>query len=408
VSSETEGVPSIGGENIDPAGKMSYANVNRIPPEFAYLMNKGRLKAGDTLINKDGAQTGKVAQYDGVFPEAWINEHVFIVRGRSDQIHSDYLFYSLLDRRAQGQIARRITGSAQPGLSSDFAKAVSISLPRDMGRQSLIARILCLLDTKIEETEALLAKQECVRAGLMQDLFTRGVDEHGQLRPHCDATPDLYHETELGWFPVGWTVEDFGKRIDVIDPNPSHRYPAEVKEGIPICSTENFCGADAFDLSFSKHVPESTFISQNNRCRYHELDVVFARKGRIGLARRFGDTRKVFSHTVVVMKPLDRRTNRSWLLWLARCDVLLSGIAREMNTNSGVPTLGIEFIKSMQVPFPPEAEQAIIANMLDQQASAIRVLQDDLAKLRLQKAGLMQDLLTGEVSVAPLLESTAA
>ena len=39
--------------------------------------------------------------------------------------------------------------------------------------------------------EALIAKQERVRAGLMQDLFTRGVDEHGQLRPPHDPKPRI-------------------------------------------------------------------------------------------------------------------------------------------------------------------------------------------------------------------------
>ena len=60
------------------------------------------------------------------------------------------------------------------------------------------------LDTQIEATEGLIAKQERVRAGLMQDLFTRGVDEHGQLRPPRDQAPHLYHQTELGWLPLGW------------------------------------------------------------------------------------------------------------------------------------------------------------------------------------------------------------
>jgi type I restriction enzyme S subunit len=60
------------------------------------------------------------------------------------------------------------------------------------------------IDTQIEATRALIAKQERVRAGLMQDLFTRGVDEHGQLRPSPEEAPNLYHQTELGWLPKGW------------------------------------------------------------------------------------------------------------------------------------------------------------------------------------------------------------
>jgi type I restriction enzyme S subunit len=274
--------------------------------------------------------------------------------------------------------------------------------------QTKVAEVLSLIDTQIEATHALIAKQERVRAGLMQDLFTRGIDEHGQLRPPRAEAPHLYYQAELGWLPRGWKVEAFGERIEVIDPNPTHRYPNEIEEGVPICSTENFNGTDAFDISFAKHVPEATFVFQNNRCHYDPLDVIFARKGRIGLARRYGEDRKVFSHTVVTMKPLDQTVSHSWVLWLARSNAFLSGIAREMNSNSGVPTLGIEFIKSILVPFPPEPEHSMMATILDEASSAISVMNNDLSKLRLQKSGLMQDLLTGKVSVAPLLESVAA
>ena len=38
------------------------------------------------------------------------------------------------------------------------------------------------MDRAIEEVEALIAKQQCVKTGLMQDLLTRGIDEHGKLR----------------------------------------------------------------------------------------------------------------------------------------------------------------------------------------------------------------------------------
>ena len=62
------------------------------------------------------------------------------------------------------------------------------------------------LDTQIEVTEALIAKQERVRAGLMQDLFTRGISEHGQLRPPVEEAPHLYRQSELGWIPKDWKV----------------------------------------------------------------------------------------------------------------------------------------------------------------------------------------------------------
>ena len=48
--------------------------------------------------------------------------------------------------------------------------------------QTKIAEILSTVDRAIEQTEALIAKQQRIKTGLMQDLLTRGIDEHGNLR----------------------------------------------------------------------------------------------------------------------------------------------------------------------------------------------------------------------------------
>ena len=47
----------------------------------------------------------------------------------------------------------------------------------------------------------------------MHDLFTRGVDEHGHLRPPYAEAPDLYKESELGWIPREWEVAPLGNCV---------------------------------------------------------------------------------------------------------------------------------------------------------------------------------------------------
>ena len=127
--------------------------------------------------------------------------------------------------------------------------------------------------------------------------------------------------------------------------------------------------------------------------------MVFARKGKIGLARRYGQEKKVFSHTVVIMKPNGEETDSCWLLWLTRSDWLLKAIDVTMNTNSGVPTLGVAFIKGIEVPFPTLNEQKSAALKLDAVSQLIQAKVDNRNKLRKLKSGLMHDLLTGKVSV---------
>ena len=70
-----------------------------------------------------------------------------------------------------------------------------------------------------------------------------------------------------------------------------------------------------------------------------------------------------------------------------------------MNSNSGVPTLGVEFISKVSIPFPSEGEQLIASKALDCCSARLSNLRRDLEKLKAQKSGLMHDLLTGKVPV---------
>ena len=149
VSSETDGVPSIGGENILSNGGMTYEELKRIPYSFLKFMPKGRLLRDDVLINKDGAQTGKVGFYGGDFEEAAVNEHVFILRSRDQNLLDQrYLYYCVLLPETRNKIERRITGSAQPGLNSQFVKAVDIPF-QGLTQQKKIATILSGIHTGI-------------------------------------------------------------------------------------------------------------------------------------------------------------------------------------------------------------------------------------------------------------------
>ena len=59
---------------------------------------------------------------------------------------------------------------------------MTFEYPKSTTEQIKIAEILSTVDRAIEQTEALIAKQQRIKTGLMQDLLTRGIDEHGNLR----------------------------------------------------------------------------------------------------------------------------------------------------------------------------------------------------------------------------------
>jgi type I restriction enzyme S subunit len=79
-----------------------------------------------------------------------------------------------------------------------------------------------------------------------------------------------------------------------------------------------------------------------------------------------------------------------------------------MNTNVGVPTLGVGFLASVPIAIPPLPEQEILAAILDSADMSILGEASDLEKLQHLKQGLMQDLLTGRVRVSNLLGEAVA
>ena len=89
-----EGIPSIGGAQIDKNGNILNNKMVFISKEHFNSMKKGHLQKGDVLIVKDGATTGKMGFYKGEFLEAAINEHIFALRTKEN--YNNYFLYYLL------------------------------------------------------------------------------------------------------------------------------------------------------------------------------------------------------------------------------------------------------------------------------------------------------------------------
>ena len=98
-----------------------------------------------------------------------------------------------------------------PSLSRDLLyRDISTPTPPP-SEQAKIAEVLSTVDRAIEQTEALIAKQQRIKTGLMQDLLTRGIDEHGNLR--SEQTHE-FKDSPLGRIPVEWDVKALDEIVD--------------------------------------------------------------------------------------------------------------------------------------------------------------------------------------------------
>lgn len=406
ASNSTGEVMSLGGENILQQGGVELRDVKRVPREFFAAMTKGHLQDRDVLVNKDGANTGKVGLFrDPGNEQACINEHLFLLRGNAAKITQEYLYYTLLSERVQTIIRNRISGSAQPGLKAEFIDNVPIYLPDSISEQEKISEIIGTLHQAIEQTEALISKRQRIKTGLMQDLLTKGIDEHGNIR--SEAT-HAFKDSPLGRIPVEWSVRKLSalttKIVDGV-----HHTPVYVETGIPFLTITDLTAGEGISFENVRNVTESDHKAFTLRADPTGGDVLVTKDGTLGVARIVPDDCPIFSIFVSVaqLRP-KKEICTPELIW----SFFESGEFKiqlgALSAGTGLAHIHLEHFREFLLRVPKMHEQRHICSVITKHNAEIRNIMAELAKLRAIKKGVMSDLLTGERQVTSILARAVA
>ena len=119
-----------------------------------------------------------------------------------DQIYLEHFL-----KQEESNFRNASQGSTFEAINTSELNKWSIEYPLSKTEQVKIAEILSTVDKAIEQTEALVAKQQRIKTGLMQDLLTRGIDEHGNLR---SEKTHKFKDSLLGRIPVEWEIVNLG------------------------------------------------------------------------------------------------------------------------------------------------------------------------------------------------------
>ena len=358
------------------------------------------VKKGDLLIGMDGDFL--TIRWKG--NDALLNQRVckLITKDR-ERLIQDFLFYRITEEIAA--IHRITAATTVKHLSSKDILGIEIKLP-SRSEQTKIADILSTVDQAIDQTEALIAKQQRIKTGLMQDLLTRGIDKDGNLR--SEDTHE-FKDSPLGRIPVEWEVKQLSEYADV---NGGKRLPAgheygEIDTGFRYLRVLDFYEREInfYDLAL---LEERTFKALE---RYE----IVARELCVSIAGSLGyfsvvvppqPMRIVLTENAARMKPSEK-ANPEVLCEVLNSDLVHTQIKIEAGTGGGVPKLALFRIESLLVPLPKaRLEQERIIEILQTHREITSSYVNTLMKLRALKTALMQDLLTGEVTVTPLLTET--
>lgn len=381
------GIPLLSAKNITKAGSVSWDGSDDCIAESEYrvIHSSFQLQTGDLLLTIVGT-LGRRAIYRG--ERVTFQRSVAYIRPDPDKTTTKFLFHSLGHRAFTAQLKRRSNATAQAGLY--LGELAQTTVPAcSISEQEVIARILDTLDTQIEKTQALIAKLEQVKEGLLHDLLTRGVDENGELRPSPEEAPDLYKESELGLIPKGWviaTLDDMAENLD------GRRVP--LKKSERRSGVFPYYGASGIIDWIDGFIFDGEFVllgEDGENVISRNLPLAFIARGRIWVNNH--------AHVYRPREDVD-------IHFLA--ELLESQDYSMLVNGSAQPKITQTSLRSLRFRKPALTEQRVIAARISSFERRKIAESTNVDNLRLLKAGLMDDLLTGRVRVTPLLEHEAA
>lgn len=329
--------------------------------------------------------------------DLFTNEAIAAFKSRGE-IDEQYLYYVLPEavRTAATDVA--IKGAT---LNKRSLAALSISHPA-LSAQKAIAHVLASIDTAIEKTEALIAKHQQIKAGLMHDLFTRGVLPNGQLRPPRSEAPELYRETALGWIPQEWQPlslrELVGASSIINGPFGSDLLTSELRsEGIPVLYVQDI-KPGAFTRVSKAHVTARK-ANELAFCNVRRGDVLVAKVGDppCDCCVYESDEQAVVTQDVIRLRP-SAEVGPAYLAALLNSDFGRK-VVKKISIEGTRERVSLTEFKGLVFPIAHPNEQQRIAQCVVEMQAAIASERTKVSKLQRQKLGLMQDLLTGRVPV---------
>lgn len=333
------------------------------------------IKNGDILFAGSGEtieEIGKSVAYVGT-EKAFAGGDVIIL-STNDNVNVECLSYTLETDIARKQ--KRTLGQGNSVVhiySSDLSK-LKLPLP-PLPEQRTIAACLSTWDEAIQKTNALIAQKEQRKKWLMQMLLT------GKKR--------------LKGFKGEWKEEILGNIVEL-----HHGYQFReqdfVKSGIPVIKIRNVIGATLV-------LTDMTFVNKDRLQEFKDVliqngDLLMSLTGNIGrvVEVRGVETPMFQNYRVGKFTPRDSQMIKAFLKFLLSSDILFNqfnGLANQ----SAQANFGKQDMDKLKFNFPISIEeQTAIANVLQAADKEIELLKQKLEKLKEQKKGLMQVLLTGK------------
>jgi len=351
-------------------GKIDYKLSTEYISEDDYdeVMKRGIPQKGDVLITTE-APLGSVAQIDNV--NVALAQRIIKYRGNPGILDNGYLKYYLSSDYFQTQLLKKSTGSTVKGIKGTVLHKMKIILP-PLKEQEKIAEILSTWDLAIDKQQQLIEKKKEFKKGLMQRLLS------GKVR---------FKE-----FTDEWVNNKFNYYITPVIRECEKPTDAYWRLGLRSHGKGTFheLVEDPSSVSMDK-----LYVVKNNDLI---VNITFAWEHAIAVADK-NDEGKLVSHRFPTYEFNENAYPKFFKYYVLQSkfrhilvNISPGGAGRNRVMNKK------DFL-NISVKVPSYEEQVKIAEVLKTADKEIELLEKELEALKLQKKGLMQRLLTGEVRV---------
>ena len=317
----------------------------------------------------------------------------------SEDLDHDFLFQGLQQWDLLQGVDQAIKGAT---LNKEKLKRIEFDYPATKSEQAKIAEMLSTVDRAIEQTEKLITKQLRIKTGLMQDLLTKGIDEHGNLRSEATHT---FKDSPLGRIPVEWAVTELKDVSEFVTSGSRGwaRYYSD--EGAIFLRIGNLTRKH-INLRLDDLVcvaPPNSSEGKRTEVKAGDLLIsITADLGVIGVVP--DDFVEAYVNQHISLVRLTDVVDSRFVGWY------LSGNQgrtqfEKLNESGAKAGLNLPTVCKLIIPMMDMKEQRECSALLDSCASGEAKLHENLDKLRSLKTALMQDLLTGKKRILPLLET---
>ena len=303
------------------------------------------LEEGTLIIANSGATLG-VAKLLSI--KCCANDGIAILLDFNKNIDKLYIVYFInsITKSLREVVA---TGNGQPNLNTELIGAIKIPLPPTKSEQTAIATALSDADALITSLEKLIEKKRAIKQGAMQEL----------LRP------------KEGW------VSDKAKNLALI-------------------TTGSKNTQDKVDDGNYPFFVRSQTVERINSYSFEGEAILTAGDG-VGTGKVFHYINGRFDFHQRVYKISDFIKSIDGKFFYLYFAANFYNRIMQMTAKSSVDSVRMEMIGEMEIPYPTKSEQTRIATILSDMDAEIMALEQRLAKYKLIKQGMMQELLTGRI-----------